>query len=415
MSALAEQPRLARPLNDLERQAKRDIMPVLERDRVQVLLNQPFLGTLAMRMELVPVVDARLPTAATDGERLFFNALFMQKLSAHDRRFVIAHEIWHCAALHFPRRGNRDPGLWNIAIDHETNHILNEMGLKVPADAVHFPRLGGKNAETVYSWLQDRNRSSRQTLPGRGKLADQHDPDQAGAMPFPPADSEHGLPIDTDFNPRSDSGTWQRWPRRVVSAAQQVEHGYGSQPDWLSQLLELIGEPTIPWQEHLRRFVERSRDSEYRWTRPNRRFISQGLFLPGHETDRLDLAVGIDTSGSTGNALPDFMAEIKGIVSSYARWRVRIIACDTRVVLDESYSDANPPPASLAIQAGGGTDLQPVIDRLLDEPPTALIYLTDGFAPAPTRPDFPVLWTLTPGGQTPAPWGETLRLPGRTD
>lgn len=409
MSKLAEKPLLARALTESEQQAKRDIMPVLERDRVHVLLNQPFLGTLAMRLELVPVVDARLPTAATDGERLFFNALFMRKLSPEDRRFVMAHEIWHCAALHFPRRGNRESELWNIAIDHETNHILHQQGLKVPSDAIHFPRLGGSNAETVYALLQ----KQQKPLPERGALADQHDP--GGNRQGIDADSEADMPLDPDFNPHSDDRTWQRWPRRVVSAAQQVQHLYGNQPAWLEQLLELIGEPTIPWQEHLRRFVERSRDTSYRWTRPNRRFISQGLFLPGLESERLDLAVGIDTSGSTLHELTGFMAEIKGIISSYARWRVRLIACDTRVVFDQTYSDMDPPPAQLPIKAGGGTDLQPVLDRLEEEPPTALVYLTDGYAPEPSRPAFPVLWTLTSDGKPPAPWGEKVNLPSRND
>src|SRR5690625_1883228 len=99
MSSASQQP-AARPLNEEEKKAKADIMPVLERDRVQLLLSQPFLGALAMRLELVPVVDGRLPTAATDGQSMFFNALFMQGLDAATRRFVMAHEIWHCAALH---------------------------------------------------------------------------------------------------------------------------------------------------------------------------------------------------------------------------------------------------------------------------------------------------------------------------
>src|SRR5690625_3879320 len=106
MSSASQQP-AARPLNEEEKKAKADIMPVLERDRVQLLLSQPSLAAPAMRLELVPGVDGRLPTAGTEGPSMFFSALFLQGLDAAARRFVMAHEIWPCAALHFVRRGNR--------------------------------------------------------------------------------------------------------------------------------------------------------------------------------------------------------------------------------------------------------------------------------------------------------------------
>ncbi len=45
-----------------------------------------------------------------------------------------------------------------------------------------------------------------------------------------------------------------------------------------------------------------------------------------------------------------------------------------------------------------------------------MVYLTDGFGPAPaTPPPWPVLWALAPRGTAPAPWGEVVRLPWPTD
>src|SRR5690625_4821154 len=90
----------------------------------------PLTTEQTMRLELVPGMYGRLPTAGTDVESMLFNALCMKGLDAASRRFVMAHEIWHCAALHFVRRRNRHHRLWKVAVDHGTNHALGQQGLK---------------------------------------------------------------------------------------------------------------------------------------------------------------------------------------------------------------------------------------------------------------------------------------------
>ncbi len=80
---------------------------LLAQDRQKLLTKLPFTGSLVMRLDLVPVSDERLPTAATDGDRIFVDIDFYAQLTAEERLFVLAHEVWHCALLHFLRRGDR--------------------------------------------------------------------------------------------------------------------------------------------------------------------------------------------------------------------------------------------------------------------------------------------------------------------
>ena len=47
-------------------------------DRMKLLAWRPFIGTLAMNLELIPVVDHRCQTASTDGKRIFFNPHFLK-------------------------------------------------------------------------------------------------------------------------------------------------------------------------------------------------------------------------------------------------------------------------------------------------------------------------------------------------
>ncbi|TVQ30736.1 MAG: hypothetical protein EA370_13490 [Wenzhouxiangella sp.] len=423
MSELALSPPDLRSLDAGEKAAKQAMLRLLEEDRVRLLTRQPFVAALAMRMDVRPVIDFRLPTAATDGKSLFFSVPFMASLDESERLFIMAHEVWHCAALHFARRGNREPERWNIAVDHEVNHILIEQGFSLPRGGIHFPVLAGENAETVYERLPEK-------LPDRGPMADLHEP-QAGGVPTAPGDSmqsdtddqggqgysasgSHGLPIDPDYAPDQDGRIWREWPRRVHAAAQQVYRQAGDRPGWLKDLLEMHGRPSLPWQEILRRFVERIRSDHYRWSPPNRRHAGQGLILPGRSGARLSLAVAIDTSGSTATDMPRFLAELRGILASHGRFELRLIGCDVRVHYDRTFTDDQPFPDHIELGGGGGTELSAVFEKLKTDPPRALVFLTDGYTASPgPNPGYPVLWCLTTDGQNPSSWGETLRLPAR--
>jgi len=49
----------------------------LTRARVQLVLLQPFFGTLSLRLKLIP---EDLPTMATDGSRIVYNPAFVDQL-----------------------------------------------------------------------------------------------------------------------------------------------------------------------------------------------------------------------------------------------------------------------------------------------------------------------------------------------
>ena len=121
---------------------KATIAELLAQDRQKLLMKLPFTGSLVMRLDLVPVSDDRLDTAATDGDRVFVDVSFYSKLTATERLFVLAHEVWHCALLHFLRRQDRDRTLFNVAADLEIHFLLTDEGLEAPFVLPHDPRAG---------------------------------------------------------------------------------------------------------------------------------------------------------------------------------------------------------------------------------------------------------------------------------
>ncbi|MCG5541938.1 MULTISPECIES: vWA domain-containing protein [unclassified Halorhodospira] len=393
-------PRAPNP-EELER--KRRAGALMRADRQGVLVSSPFLGVLAMRLELVPVIDSRVPTAVTDGHAVYAHADFWLELGEAQRLFVLGHEIWHCALQHFARRLGREPRRWNLAVDHEVNDLLVREGFEPLAGAVHFERLRGENAENVYERLGEMG-----GLPER-------DPRHADLHELPGPDPSTSIQ-DPDYAPRQDPEIWRSWATRVRAAAQQARAA-GTLPGWLEARIEAAGPPSVPWQRYLQRFIQQVRGGGTRWLPPSRRHWGRGLYLPSRRTERLDLAVAVDTSGSTVEHWPQFRAELGGILRTCDDYRLRLLQLDTRVTEDHIYTPSQPLPAALPIHGAGGTDLRAPFEHLQNAPPTALVVMTDGFGPTPQMPPaYPVLWALTPGASRKPGWGQTttMRAPGHS-
>ena len=88
-------------------------------------------------MRLALALDETLDpkTAAMDGTSIRFYPDFVDGKSDPELRFVMAHEVLHCAMKHPFRFGNRDHEGWNLACDYAINLTLKDAGFTVPPDA----------------------------------------------------------------------------------------------------------------------------------------------------------------------------------------------------------------------------------------------------------------------------------------
>ncbi|WP_417522217.1 DUF2201 family putative metallopeptidase [Marinobacter sp.] len=394
--------------SDTDQALKAQMLEACEHDRALLMASQPFTAMLALQLNLIPVVDSRLPTAGTDGKSIFFNARFMAGRTAQDRRFIIAHEVWHCALGHMRRQLGRDHDLWNQACDYEVNDLLRaELG-HCPRDALQDHRFLGLSAEEIYQWLRD---NAPLTQQGQGVI-DEHD--LASLMDKLGQDSV----LDPDFTPHQPESNTQRdadneaWRQRLVAVAQQRERMAGNLPGHIRRVVDRIRHPTIPWRQLLARFLQKQGGGERQWLPPSRRHIHRGLYLPSRQNSILELTVAVDNSGSCLSAIPAFMSELRGMLAAFNRVSLTILVFDTVIQQTLSLCENDLYRLNtLELLGGGGTDFEPVFSTLRDQPPSALIVLTDGFAPAPNKaPGFPVLWALTPDGEKPTPWGEALRI-----
>ena len=396
----------------------REAVQRLTNDRAALLMAQPFLASLAMQLPIVAVVDDRLSTTCTDGRNLFVNAPFIVALEPMDRRFVLAHAVWHCALLHPWRRQQHRSPWWDLAIDHETNSVLQAL-LPLPPDAVWYEPLRGRSAEQVYRELAHAG-----TCTGRGRLADVHPGPTvnfaAERSPAPhdtsasPAGQSQQAQRDPRYAPAVDQATREIWATRILAAAEQVQRWGGRLPGSAARVVDGLRHPELPWRDWLRQFVVSVVGDRRAWLPPSRRDLHRGLYLPSRREAALRLAVAVDTSASTQSMQVTFLSELTGLVHAYGRYEIVVIQGDARVQQVSTYTQDEPlVPSEVELKGFGGTDFRPVFAYLQDHgiAPAALVFLTDGRGDAPDHPpDYPVLWVLPRTGRKPSPWGRVVRL-----
>ena len=425
MSTINEKNISFKPPSDEDEKAKEIALSDWSEDRMKLLNWRPFIGTLAMGLELIPVVDYRCATASTDGRRVFFNPHFLNELSMDERLTILAHEIWHCGLSHFTREHGRmeDHRMWNHAIDHEVNSLLEDDGFVIPNHAVLYRPYKGESAETVFELIKSGE------IEMRGECLDDHgdgtpgldDDEQPGngtdgwGTVEVDGNGNMEVKVDADFSPNRTDDVWKEWKNKMMSAAQQCA-AKGVDMGSYQRRLDDLFDSRIHWKEILRQYLTPMFDSTRKWLPPNRRHVYKKMYLPSLRKEKqLRIVIAIDTSGSTtGDIVKTFVSEVFAILNSFGGYDLRLIQCDLAICEDVNFNTENPFIAdNFKLKGGGGTSFTPVFD-LVDqdiEPPEVLLYLTDGYGNAPKRkPNYPVIWGVIEGGVVPAKWGKSINI-----
>jgi predicted metal-dependent peptidase len=121
------------------------------------------------------------------------------------------------------------------------------------------------------------------------------------------------------------------------------------------------------------------------WRRPNRRFVSAGVYMPSGVSETLgEIVIAVDTSGSIGGPeLSQFLGEINAICSSLSPEVVRLLYWDTEVARAERYEKEQLHTITQSTKpAGGGGTSPSCITRYLAESnikAQVVVVLTDGY------------------------------------
>jgi len=217
--------------------------------------------------------------------------------------------------------------------------------------------------------------------------------------------------LDAGGDASEGSAIERKWKQKL-SQAEYISQQRGDIPESLLRFFHAMLEPKVDWAAQLREFVTTFARNDFSWTRPNRRFVSQGIYLPGMYSDEIgSLAVAIDTSGSISQAELDRMASEPQDILSVFDVTLKIIYHDSKVAGTEEWSSTDG-PIELTPVGGGGTSHVPVFDHIEEgDPPTALICFTDAYSRFPDDPpDYPVMWAVIHNDEPAIPWGDVINV-----
>ena len=361
---------------------------------IRIRSRAPFFGALILFAKIEENLD--IPTAATDGKKVYFNPKFLATLSPTELDGVMLHEVLHAALLHNQRRGERDPQLWNIAADIVVNGIvLKQNGLKLPANPVISSNLEKYQVEEVYKVLFDSKKEM--------KL----DPTLGMDLIGEPGKESTDSKSDTDST--EQEGYWKRaWQQ--AEALHRINL-HGDLPAELARHIKDITEPKLDWKTMLWRFLVQTPMDFCNW---DRRFIHNGMYLESLGGESLKAYVAIDTSGSIDrNILQQFLSELRGILKSYPHINLKLYYADADIYgpYELGENDDLPEP-----KGRGGTRFEPFFEAIEEDAgdeESVSIYLTDGYGSFPEKiPRVDTLWGVAPGGldEKQFPFGEVIRM-----
>ena len=368
-----------------------DVTKRISKAKTALILEHPFIGSVALNMPMS--IDNSVPTAATNGKRVLFNEEFCNGLSDEELKFLVAHECMHPMLEHNFRRGERDAYKWNQAADYVINKLLTDEGIgKMPEQGLLDDTIyknGGGTSDGIFNLLPD--------TPDDGQ-----------------GNGGQGQPLDScedgQGSPAEVSQQQAEWKVKVAQAAQSAKM-MGKMSAGLERLVDTILKPKVDWRDVLQRFVVKCRSDQRSWARPNRRFLSQGLYLPSVSGESLgEIAFAVDCSGSIGqDEINQFASEITTVWQDQRPTKVHVIYFDSEVSHYDEFGQEDEPVVKP--HGGGGTAFSPVFKYMMEHgiEPVACIFLTDlccdDFGDAP---DYPVLWVSTHDDK--APFGEVVMM-----
>lgn len=390
--------------------------------RANLLLDQPFFGALALRLIPEPAPWLKSGGMAVDGRRLYYHPEFVADAPADELKAGIAQGVMHCALGHPFRRGARDQRTWNDAGDHVINLALQDAGMTLPKDWLASPTFAGMSTEQVYAaFYRDQDGSGGDNGADAGQSPDGRPaPGHGGGAGVMDPQAPAGGGADGSQGPTAqDLRDLEREWQEAIAQAEFTSTCRGHTPGGSIERIRDARRPKADWRALLREWLTAMARDQYTWSRPNRRHIGDGLYLPSVYSESCPpLVLAIDTSGSiTSEMLAQFAGELNAILEDVRPERVTVIYCDARV---NHVVEFTPDELPIALEAygRGGTAFDPVFawvrDNLTD-PIAGLVYLTDmygGQVPAELAPDYPVLWADYGRGEAryDQPFGERVSI-----
>ncbi|UII25879.1 VWA-like domain-containing protein [Fulvivirga maritima] len=312
---------------------------------------------------------------------------------------VIKHEVLHIIFKHtLVNQKNYDSHILNIAMDLVVNQMIERNQL--PAESIFLDNFPELNLDAEMGWQYYYRRLM--------ELQENHNGQFSHTKAYKNLQSidrnSHGLERHATWFeifqlPELDKSLLESGIDYLIVLAhgKMSNKAWGTLPAHFRRYLEAIIVPKAPqvdWRRALKLFTESSRKTYIKSTlkRPSRRYGT----IPGVKVRRIQkLLIAIDTSGSVSKSeLTKFFQELYHIYRSGSE--IQVVECDAKIGKIYNYKGITPD----FVTGGGGTNFSPPVEYANTQyHPDALIYFTDGVAPAPNQKSrCPIMWIISENG-----------------
>jgi len=354
----------------------------LEKIRVQFLFDHPFLSVLALSLSMVYRKNSH-EAFETDGITIFIDISMADIIAEDELKYIYAHTLLHILLKHALRMKERDNRVWNRSSDIVINLLLNDFERvgKRPEDEVLLKKFSNKSVEEVYHILYQENQEADET------------PDEKN-----PNEQKQDL-IENEGDTKAAMEDIDSLIVQAMGAAKK----HGNTPSSFLEMIHEIIRPKVDLQTLLHTYMTESFfDKQSDFSRPNRRFIHQNIYLPGYtqEKNRLNLYIALDRSMSISqNVFSKFLGIIDSVLRISMDFKVTVIPFDEKIDIEKIISyDAQDSKIEVAFEKGnGGTLFSPVIDYIqtVSELNSSLMVLSDGFFKIEQAPPINTLFLIS--------------------
>ena len=376
------------------------------------MVESPYMGAIAAHIKLE--ATSSVLTFESDGNVLRYNDAFLERLSDDELLFVLANGAMHTLLHHQERGVGKTAWLWQKASDYVINAMLVKNGFALPQYAPYEERFADLYAEEVYDLL-------RSELQDEGFSAEQqteqirHD------------ESVHNEKVRAHKEQALDSNAHEMRPSELQELSEEIEaslkeqleqlfHKYdrqGELPEGLERLVPELFASKVDWRTVLAAYFDRYAKHTHRFLPPSTKMLYRGIYLPSLTSERLHVAIAIDTSGSIDEALLGrFLGEVEAIMATIPDYEIEMLCFDTRIRSHDTFLPGD--RLTYRLKGGGGTDFRVVfeyIERYLPET-KLLLFFTDLAGTFPVQsPLYETLW-VSKETRVAVPFGRLLPIEG---
>ena len=372
--------------------------------KARLLVNYPYFGTLASKLELV--VNDDIEAFKSDGKKLEYNSEYIKKLELSEMEFILANGAMHASLSHENRKNNRSGWLWQMATDMAINDMLVENGLDMPYGAEYRKRFAGLYAEEIYEELKAEILRDDEDLEYEADSVDdvEDKKDDTQKQDTPQTQQQTAEQIQEEI-------LQEQLLAEEAIALLEKEFKKGEAPSSIERFFQMDYFGKIDWREELKSALDRYFRDDYTLLPPSKKLLSYGIYLPSSISQTFRLVIAVDSSGSVDEELlGQFLSEVNFLMSLVQNYQIELLVCDDKIHSHKTFYSGD--SLEVELKGGGGTDFRPVFRFIKEsfDDVKLLLYFTDLEGVFPKEPpSYEVRWISTTTKIVPD-FGEVIHL-----